>query len=288
MTNTYQPADMGMIAALKVGYKCIMLSTLLDLFDVEGGYEACAKRRLKTTKGCRGLAVGGKAHLLDAMTILNDIWNQDGRYAKENGVRRCWRKAGILPIAMETAINVDLGSNSIPMKDKVMSKEDSDDLCNLMSALQVKTQETQVDVARHAIALQGSFAADFDRYSREDVLQMGENWIEIEDEPEVISATIDEEIEELETTTTEAELAVLDDEEPELMDVDPEPADVFASFAEAEEALNKLSESASSLGINQAATVHLDRFARALNMARATRAGKRKRDGTLHSFFTSG
>ena len=35
VTNTRQPADMGMIASLKVGYKTKMLSTLLDIFDEE-------------------------------------------------------------------------------------------------------------------------------------------------------------------------------------------------------------------------------------------------------------
>jgi hypothetical protein len=39
VTNTYQPADMGMIASLKVGYKLEMLGRLLAIFDLEGGFQ---------------------------------------------------------------------------------------------------------------------------------------------------------------------------------------------------------------------------------------------------------
>ena len=49
------------------------------------------------------------------------------------------------------------------------------------------------------------------------------------------------------------------------------------------EALNKLSLSASSLGITELETIHLDRFAKALHSANAS---KSRRDATLHSFFT--
>ena len=86
----------------------------------------------KNRKGCRGLDVGGKATILDAMLILNEIWDHDGKYAREDGIRRCWRKAGILPTNMATIINQDLGTNSIPNHDKVLNQE-SQNLCELMN-----------------------------------------------------------------------------------------------------------------------------------------------------------
>ena len=51
------------------------------------------------------------------------------------------------------------------------------------------------------------------------------------------------------------------------------------------EALNKLSLSASTSlgGITELETIHLDRFAKALHSANAS---KSRRDATLHSFFT--
>ena len=43
MTSNHQPVDIGMIASLKVGHKSKMLRMLLDVLDIEGGYEAAAK-----------------------------------------------------------------------------------------------------------------------------------------------------------------------------------------------------------------------------------------------------
>jgi hypothetical protein len=75
-----------------------MLHKLLEIFDNEGGYEGAANIRKTVRRGQRGLDYGGKATILDAMNILDSIWKVDGRYAKEDGIRRCWRKAAILPL----------------------------------------------------------------------------------------------------------------------------------------------------------------------------------------------
>jgi hypothetical protein len=81
---------MGIIGSLKVGYKLSMLETLLAIFDVEGGYKKAAE--------ARRLQYGGKAHVLVAMNLLDNIWSQNGKYASEDSIRRCcWRKADILP-----------------------------------------------------------------------------------------------------------------------------------------------------------------------------------------------
>ena len=102
---------MGMVTSLKIGYKTKMLGNLLTIFDEQGGYENAARRRKTTPKGCRDLDVGGKATILDAMFILDEIWNQDGKYAIEDVIHCCWRKACIVPTNMATItiINQDLG-----------------------------------------------------------------------------------------------------------------------------------------------------------------------------------
>ena len=51
--------------------------TLLDLFDVEGGFEDAKRRRDLTPRECKGLDVGGKATVLDAIKILDSIWSSD-------------------------------------------------------------------------------------------------------------------------------------------------------------------------------------------------------------------
>ena len=114
VTSRHQPADMGMIATLKVGYRKVMLSRLLSIFDAEGGFETAARLRKRRPKGDRGLAFGGKATVLDAMEIIAELWNTDGKYAKVDSIKRCWRKAKILPGAWEQDINNAVGSASLP------------------------------------------------------------------------------------------------------------------------------------------------------------------------------
>ena len=74
-----------------------------------------------------------------------------------------------------------------------------------------------------------------------------------------------------------------DDEEPETMEVEVDESEAM-TYLEAVDALEKLIVSAPKLGVSEAATVHLDRFAKALNAAHVK---KPRRDSTLHSYFLS-
>ena len=72
----------------------------------------------------------------------------------------------------------------------------------------------------------------------------------------------------------------VDDEEvAEPMEIDEEDE---LTFLEAQECLRKLKANASKLKVPASATIHLDRYAKAL---RAAEAEKPKKDGTLHSHF---
>ena len=75
VTSKRQPADMGIIASFKVGYKFRMLSMLLSIFDKEGGYKTARLQRARQKRGCKGLAYGGKPHVLDAMDLLHNVWS---------------------------------------------------------------------------------------------------------------------------------------------------------------------------------------------------------------------
>ena len=66
------------------------------------------------------------------------------------------------------------------------------------------------------------------------------------------------------------------------MEEDMDESDKY-TYLEAAEVLQKLEQSARKLGINEAATVHLDRFIRALY---SSNAKKPKQDTTLHVYFT--
>ena len=133
VTSRHQPADMGMIAAaLKVGYKAMFLRYLLDIFDKEGGFKAAAASRALQRRGCRGLQHGGKPHILDCMVMLKDVWGgTSGRYVTNESIKRCWRKTDILPETWNLDINNDVGRESIPARQKLLSKEVSDELCDV-------------------------------------------------------------------------------------------------------------------------------------------------------------
>jgi hypothetical protein len=258
-----------------------MLEKLLAIFDADGGYASAASARLRARKGTRGLSLGGKAHILDAMQIINKIWSVDGKYASEVGIQRCWRKSSILPIDMETTINQDHGSNSVPRSLKTLSTEDCNLLCSLMEMLHVKAQ--LVDTNSEAYALTGSFAADEVAPTRDQLKEMAESWITIEDQPEIIDAEVEEFIEQLESEQLQpsgAMLSDIDDSESEASDSSDEEDEL--SYLDAESMIHRLKKNCSKLGINQEGQLCLDRFERALMKAKLA---KPKKDVTLHSFF---
>jgi hypothetical protein len=73
MTSNHQPADVGIFASLKVGFKQQLLLKHLVIFEMDGGYEAAAKQRMKMKRGCKGVDYGGKPHLIDTMKMVDSI-----------------------------------------------------------------------------------------------------------------------------------------------------------------------------------------------------------------------
>jgi hypothetical protein len=290
VTNKHQPADMGMINALKVGYKTKMMTQLLEVFDQEGGYEDAARRRKATKKGCRGLKLGGKATILDAMLILDEIWKNDARYGRVDMIRRCWRKAEILPIGMNTLINKDIGRN-VPNHVKVLSVEDSDELCGLMENLQVKTKSTGVNTNSVAIGLQGSFACE-QKLTKEEMSSIAKNYVNIEDQHEVVNAVVDYEIEEISAVRMGGVQVEYDDDE------EPEAPELSADFSAAsdEDDKQKLSKIEIETLVDllkancaehggETAFDHLEKF---IKVVRDNHGKKEKKQCTLHSFFMRG
>ena len=113
---------------------------------------------------------------------------------------------------------------------------------------------------------------------------MVENWIDIEDEPEIENAIIDEEIHLLDQETAALDnLEFEDDPEPEVEVAMLDQAEVV-TFIEAEAMVNQLKANCPRLGVRPEAAVHLDRFSRALQQVKGSKATKKK-DSTLHQFF---
>ncbi len=98
-TSFLQPADMGMIASLKVGYRVSMLRKLLAICDDQELYKEALTAGTQSRNGCKGLSYCGKAHLLDAMVILDSCWSSDNsKYCSNDSIKRCWRRAGTYTI----------------------------------------------------------------------------------------------------------------------------------------------------------------------------------------------
>lgn len=183
---------MGMIASLKVGYKSRMLESLLDIFDADEGFERAKALRDQQQPGCRGLQYGGKATLLDAMEILKDIWDADAKYARSEGIMRCWRKANILPIHWETEIESAVGRASVPQKDKELPAEEMEEVCALFARAHASARFAPVKDGDNALV--GSFAEDPVDFTKKDWREMANVWATVEDDPVILDAEVDAEL----------------------------------------------------------------------------------------------
>jgi hypothetical protein len=96
--------------------------------------------KMKMKRGCKGVDYGGKPHLLDTMKILHSIWSKNNRYAREDGIQRCWRKAEILPEDWQNQLKEQLGRISMTvLKDmNKLSKEICDDFCNITKTISIR------------------------------------------------------------------------------------------------------------------------------------------------------
>ena len=68
------------------------------------------------------------------------MWGDDeGKYDRVDGIKRCWRKADILPISWEFYINNYGGSSYVPIIMNTLNKYYCDNICNLLETLSVKS-----------------------------------------------------------------------------------------------------------------------------------------------------
>jgi hypothetical protein len=151
------------------------------------------------------------------MEICISIWNHNSKYAMEDLIRSCWRKAGLLT-AVEEA---DIGRATVPQKDKVILKDDCLELCNLFTQLQCK-------VARHEtlpVALEDGLISE-QPCTINELTSIIMNWIDIKDDMNVVEDDVLEAIEdfEREQTTTMPILPSFDEFAASIeMDIEPEP-----------------------------------------------------------------
>jgi len=97
--------------------------------------------------------------------------------------------------------------------EKVLSNVDCKELCEIMNKLQVKTRATGLNTDTDGYGLQNSFA-DEKKLTVEEMIIMAESWVDIEDQPMVENACVDDEME-LEESEMEVENEPKDDDDDE-------------------------------------------------------------------------
>ena len=114
---------------------------------------------------------------------------------------------------------------------------------------------------------------------------MAENWVDIEDQPMVIEAELEDCIERVEALEDAAAGPGDDDSESEMeIESSDDEMNILPDSAMAQSWIELLKKAAPGLGVPADAVGHLDKFSRALRRAKVEKAG---RDASLHSFFDS-
>ena len=135
------------------------------------------------------------------MKILKPIWEDDeDKYARVDGIKNFWQKANILPVSWECYINNDVGRSYVPINMKALNKDDCDNIYNLLETISVKAKDSGVNLSREARDIKGSLVSD-GSFTKAEIREMAENWVQVEDDPDIIDAGVDEAIELLENVT---------------------------------------------------------------------------------------
>ena len=111
-TSFLQPADMGIISSLKIGYRVKLMNILLKVCDTMEMYNEAVTAGKALVRGCKGLYNGSKANVLDALQILKTLWDENEKYCKVDTVKKCWVKTGILPEHMHNKLVNEFGGDA--------------------------------------------------------------------------------------------------------------------------------------------------------------------------------
>lgn len=293
VTSLHQPADMGIIATMKVGYRTLMLTQLLDVFDAPNGFKNAEEVRRGRRRGCKGLDVGGKATILDAMMLLLQVWTDESKYATQESIRRCWRKADILPISWNTDIDRDVGSKSSPAKVRCISKEACMEICGLLTKLQVAHKHHHdhhhEGATNNAPVLENSLVTDHhpDTLSPVDQETIVRNWLLIEDDPVIQETEVEEAIDRLLVAVDAMSSAGTEEvsETNEENETEPaETASTISSNLEAEMLIQDIILYCKKRKFSDAIT-HLETASRKIRNAHIENQAKRATLATITNFF---
>ena len=199
-TSIHQPMDMGVIAAWKALYRRNLL------LEIIGDIETQEQRRKKNEKrpaGMKGLEEGYDPHMLDVARLSDLSWSQ----VTEETIARCWVKAKVLPEGAQAELQNKSG--------KRKAVEKSEEVDKIVAAFK------NISLEGRSVMLRDS---DMETTPTREQIS---TWIEIEEEPDVQEALVDDALDE----EKEEESAV-----PGVYATDSGSAQILSEAPEADEA----------------------------------------------------
>jgi hypothetical protein len=191
---------------------------------------------------------------------------------------------------LHQGINNEVGSASMPENKKRISKEESSELCGLLKKLAVVSEVIDKDGKEQPPALEESFASDRGgQLSQHDMDTMLENWVAIEEDPEIQESEYEDALETLEKEDEEPKVdaqdknndpMVLDDND---SDDDDDSTIGFKNHFEAEEALQKAKVFAKKSGYPKKVRDNIDHAA---NGMRVHRVSKKTTSPSILAYFS--
>jgi hypothetical protein len=98
---------------------------------------------------------------------------------------------------LDADINNEAGSATMTMRDKTISKESCDELCNLMLSIKLKAEEDALDTSTEdGSVFRNSFVTDR-TMQKEEMYEMVETWIDVEDNKDIIELARLDKVEEI-------------------------------------------------------------------------------------------
>ena len=140
------------------------------------------------------------------MNILVGIWgtkgDRDGKYSSADGFQRCQRKTNMFHLSFAVFIQNKVGSYFITKKQKKISQEYLYEPFSVIISLNFKSGEIGVNFDGEVFPLRGSLSEDSDNFSSYQMEIIVKNWMNIDEDTDVINVEVEEEIQELENNTS--------------------------------------------------------------------------------------
>lgn len=128
-TCVYQPMDMGMIAALKLHYRALLLNRVTSTIEHR---EEIRRSSTHLKAGMRGLDEGYDPHMLYVTELVNQAWTK----ITARTIAWCWIKAKSLPTDMEEGIILKYGKPRT-REDLQQKRDEIDRLAEMLRHLQL-------------------------------------------------------------------------------------------------------------------------------------------------------